>query len=117
MRHVRILAEPFTRKSESHETVLSAPPTAPPVHIELLFSPVVRAQVEDFFEPEQISLQDNGSLKVDADFPEEEWTYSFLLGYGEHVKVLAPACVQAVIHEKVKKILSHYKPDNLLSQP
>ena len=58
------------------------------VELVLRFSPKVRVKVEDYFEEDQISVQKNGDLIVKISFPEDEWVYSYILSYGEHVEVL-----------------------------
>lgn len=117
MRNTAVLSEFFQRKKKSYEEAFwTDSDSVYTVHLELLFSPKVRVQVEDFFEPDQIDYQDEGFMRVDVDFPEDEWVYSFLMGYGEHVKVLSPPHIQEIIQEKAEKIQSVYKPDIQMSQ-
>lgn len=117
MRKTRILPESFDRKDKSYEDMFwPSSDTIQSVHLKLQFYPNVRVQVEDFFEPNQIRYLKNGSMRVEVDFPEDEWVYSFLLGYGEHVKVLSPQHIREILMEKAKKIQAIYKPDRQMSQ-
>jgi len=117
MRNPLILSESFHRKNQSYEDTFQGDPNSDQiVHLKLQFSPDVRVQVEDFFEPDQIRYLKNGSMRVNIDFPEDNWVYSFLLSYGEHVKVLSPEHIRAILFEKAKKIQDIYKPDIQMSQ-
>ncbi|MFC1568694.1 helix-turn-helix transcriptional regulator [bacterium] len=117
MKNTLVHKETFERKNKSYKDAFSPDPDSYQiVHLKLQFSPRVRVQVEDFFEPNQIRYLKNGSMRVEIAFPEDDWVYSFLLGYGEHVKVLAPPHVQDILREKAEKIQSIYKPDIQVSQ-
>lgn len=117
MKKIKVQTETFERRNKSYrDTFMPDPVSLRRVHLELLFYPRVRVQVEDFFEAAQIQYQKDGSMRVNVDFPEDDWVYSFLLGYGEHVKVLAPEHIQNILQEKAKKIQDIYKPDIPVSQ-
>ncbi|MFH0977060.1 MAG: YafY family protein [Spirochaetota bacterium] len=74
----------------------------------LKFSSAVRARVEDYFDEEQIDTIENGDMIVKVSYPEDDWVYSFILGYGEHVEVLEPPHIKKIICEKAKKVLQQY---------
>jgi predicted DNA-binding transcriptional regulator YafY len=117
MNHPAVIGESFTRRDKSYNDAFSPDPdTLPMVHLVLRFSPRVRIRVEDFFDPEQIRYEKDGHMVLTVDFPEDQWVYSFLLGYGEDVEVLEPVHIQHILMEKAKKILKIYKPDIQVSQ-
>lgn len=117
MNHPVILDESFDRREKTYESAFSPDPaTLPMVHLKLRFSPQVRYRVEDFFDHEQITYEKDGCMLVEVDFPEDQWVYSFLLGYNEYVEVLEPAHIQQILIEKAKEILKIYKPDIQVSQ-
>jgi predicted DNA-binding transcriptional regulator YafY len=110
IKNVEVLDLNFTRKDVSHNKYISQNDEAQPVTpIVLKFSPEVRVKVEDYFEEEQMEIQDNGDIVVRVSYPEDEWVYSFILGYGEHVEVLEPPHIKKIILKKAKKILDQYK--------
>ena len=76
--------------------------------LDLHFTQQVRVQVEDFFDPDVIELQSDGSLRVRVDYPEDEWLYSMLLGYGAEVRVFQPAHVAQRLRERAEKIVQLY---------
>lgn len=74
-----------------------------------LFHCKVRYRVGDSFEPEQITVQEDGSLQVKGFFTEDEWLYGMLLSYGEHVKVEEPIHVAEEMVNRARKIMERYK--------
>ncbi|MDM7925643.1 MAG: YafY family protein [bacterium] len=105
-----VLDGTFERREESFRDVFASDPAGPNlVELELRFSPAVRVRVEDFFDPEQIRTDEVGRLLVGAVFPEDEWVYSFLLGFGEHLEVLSPERIRNLLAEKAGKIQALYK--------
>ena len=53
---------------------------------------------------------------VKVSYPEDQWIYSFILGFGEYVEVIKPERIRDIIKEKAKKIIDKYKPDIVLSK-
>jgi predicted DNA-binding transcriptional regulator YafY len=105
-----VLDEPFDRRDKSFRDLFDADgPAADPVRLALRFSPAVRIRVEDFFDPDQIRTDAGGRLLVDVAFPEDEWVYSFLLGFGEHLEVLEPERIRNLLAEKAGKIQDLYR--------
>ena len=41
--------------------------------------------------------------------PQNEWLYSYLLGYGPELEVIAPPQVREELLERAEKILRNYK--------
>ena len=107
MRDVRILTKSFKRKNLSFkEFEKETNWSSPIVHLVLKFHPSLKVQVEDFFDANQIKTDKEGYYLVEVSFPEDQWVYSFLLGYGEFVEVLEPLHIRSILLNKAKKIQS-----------
>ncbi|MDU0200931.1 helix-turn-helix transcriptional regulator [Paenibacillus sp. MAH-36] len=74
-----------------------------------LFHSKVRHRVGDSFDPGQVKRQEDGSLQVKGRFAEDEWLYSMLLSYGEHVRVEAPIHVAEEMVNRARKIMELYQ--------
>ena len=80
-------------------------PTCPMVRLTLRFSPALAYRLYDEFDPEQITPLPDGSLRVEAEFPEDNWVYGYLLSFGPLVEILAPARVRKRIAELARQII------------
>ena len=99
----------FTRREKSyHDLEKAARKPAALTRMTLKFSPQVRTRVEDFFDRENIEILETGDLLVTVDSPEEEWTFSMILSFGEHVEVLAPDRVRRTVASRVQSMLAKY---------
>ncbi|MBN2441966.1 MAG: YafY family transcriptional regulator [Spirochaetales bacterium] len=117
MEDINILTGCFERKNKSYDDVFSDDtPDEEEITIKLRFSPIMKNKVDEYFEDNQITFLDNGEIEVTMSVPEDEWIYSLILSYGEHVQVIEPPHIRTIIQKKAEKILSHYKPDILMSQ-
>lgn len=84
--------------------------------VTLRFSPLVRHRVGDSFSPEQISIQEDGSLRVQAELALDEWFYGMVLSYGDQAVIEAPELAADEVMRRAHKIVEQYrKPDRLLS--
>ena len=109
MRNLSIQDEQFSRRQKSFREILSADgPDKKPMNLELKFTPQARVKVEDFFEPDQIRIHDDGTITVTILFPEDEWIYSWLLSFADEVEVLKPKHIREKFIEKLKKIQKKY---------
>lgn len=81
----------------------------PDVALLMKFAPRARARVEDFFDAENIQVQEDGSILVRVQYPEDAWVYSTILSFGEDVEVLEPERIRTIISEKAKKIWERYQ--------
>ncbi|MUT65797.1 YafY family protein [Paenibacillus sp. NEAU-GSW1] len=75
----------------------------------LRFHPRVRVRVEEFFGPEQMTVEEDGSLLVRSEFPEDNWLYGMLLSYGPDLCVLAPKSLADEISGQARRIVELYK--------
>jgi predicted DNA-binding transcriptional regulator YafY len=116
IKNVEVLSNNFIRKEASYKDYKKREKDRKIVHLVLRFSPEARARIMDFFDEEQIDTQKNGDMIVEVSYPEDEWVYSNILSYGNHVEVLEPAHIRKIIQEKTKKIAELYKPDIMVSK-
>ncbi|MDD6795171.1 MAG: YafY family protein [Clostridiaceae bacterium] len=81
----------------------------PQTELQLWISSAAAYRVFESFYPDDISRNKDGSYLITTSFPLNDWVYSFLLSFGEDLKVLSPAFVQDKIKEKASLILKNYK--------
>jgi len=60
------------------------------VEARLRFAPHLAYRVYDEFDQSCVVRQEDGSLLVEAVFPEDQWLYGYLLSFGAGVEVLSP---------------------------
>ncbi|MGE5398754.1 MAG: helix-turn-helix transcriptional regulator [Ignavibacteriales bacterium] len=117
MEGIDVLPERFTRKEVTYyEAMKLQGPPKNLVNITMKFSPVMRLQIEEFFEESIVETLDDGSFIVSVTYPEDEWVYSTILSFGEYVEVLAPGHIKEKLREKIKKMYLLNNADIMLSQ-
>ncbi|MDY6867656.1 MAG: YafY family protein [Chloroflexota bacterium] len=101
--------ELFKRRGKSYQEIEQASMKHVSLtSITLKFAPQVRTRVEDFFDRENIEILNTGELIVTAQFPEEEWFFSMIFSFGEHVEVLGPERVRRAVASKIKSMQEKY---------
>jgi predicted DNA-binding transcriptional regulator YafY len=75
----------------------------------LRFHPRVRVRVEEVFGPEKVTAQEDGSLLVRAELPEDNWLYGMLLSYGPDLRVLEPKSLADEISGQARRVVELYK--------
>ncbi|MBP7479143.1 MAG: YafY family transcriptional regulator [Spirochaetaceae bacterium] len=65
-------------------------------------------RVLDEFPGDVMEKQKDGSIIVTFRLPDENWIYSYLLSFGEHMEVLEPECVRQKIQESLIKAAGKY---------
>ena len=75
----------------------------------LHFSEKIAYKVYDEFQEKYIRKMDDGTLEVSFRYQLNEWTFLYLLSFGEYVEIIEPAPAREVLKEKAKKILSMYQ--------
>lgn len=78
-------------------------------HVKLLFKAKAGFRVFDDFAMKTIQIQENGDFLVEAEVPEGDWLYSYLLAYGEDVCVLEPPGVRQGVAQEALKVLRQYQ--------
>lgn len=74
----------------------------------LRFPPEAYSRVEEAFDQEELSKDENGYFLARITWPEDQWVYSWILSFGDEVEVLEPPHIRKIIREKALKISSFY---------
>jgi predicted DNA-binding transcriptional regulator YafY len=116
IKNLKKLDQKFDRKKVSYQDFMTPDfQKVKMVNLVLRFSPEMKERIEDYFPGKAIKIDKNGKIIVSVSYPEEEWIYGFILGYGEDVEILEPQHIREAIKEKIKKIQAVYKPDIMVS--
>lgn len=78
-----------------------------PVFI-LHFSEKIAYKVYDEFQEKYIKKLDDGTLEVTFRYRLSDWTFLYLLSFGEYVEIIEPVEARNILKEKAKKIFSMY---------
>ena len=66
-------------------------------------------RVYDEFTPEQYSKQEDGSLLLKMAFPQGEWIYSYLMGFGPNLQVIEPTYIKEELIKRYRQALTNYE--------
>ena len=117
MKDVNVLDQKFIRKEKAYKEFLKESyQSADLVDVILKFSDKVKQKVIEYFGEEKAVIQEDGNIIVKFTYPEDDYIYSIILGFEEHVELLEPAYMRDKLKEKAEKILSRYKYDIMVSQ-
>jgi predicted DNA-binding transcriptional regulator YafY len=117
MKDVNVLDQKFIRKEKAYKEFLKESyQSADLVDVILKFSDKVKQKVIEYFGEEKAVIQEDGNIIVKFTYPEDDYIYSIILGFEEHVELLEPAYMRDKLKEKAEKILSSYKYDIMVSQ-
>lgn len=83
----------------------------PMLNILLKFTPSVKTRVVDCFNEEQIRFNDDGTTTVSFIFPEDDWLFELILGFGSQVEVLEPPRLRELIRQKAVEMVNIYNTD------
>lgn len=106
MKHTE-LTEDFFEYSANKETTLFPLDGDYGVYIDvkLEFDTSVAYRLYDAFE-EDVMKQVGNKIHVEMALPESDWLYSFLLSFGEHVKILEPASLKENLRKRLLSALA-----------
>lgn len=79
----------------------------------LHFSEKITYKVYDEFQEKYITKLEDGTLEVNFRFQLSDWTFLYLLSFGEYVEIVAPVEARLLMKEKARKILAMYGSCNL----
>ncbi len=74
----------------------------------LHFSEKIAYKVYDEFQEKDIKKLDDGTLEVVFRYQLSNWTFLYLLSFGEYVEIIEPVEARNILEEKAKKIFSMY---------
>ena len=89
------------------------------VEVKLRFAPYMAYRVYDEFDQGCVTRREDGSLLVEAVFPEDQWLYGYLLSFGAGVEVLSPDTLRrrlAVLGQEISRAHSE-EPDTPCQVP
>lgn len=75
----------------------------------LRFSEKIAYKVYDEFQEKYIRKLEDGALEVTFRYQFNNWTFLYLLSFGEYVEIIEPAEARMILKEKARKILSMYE--------
>ncbi|MCI8946426.1 MAG: YafY family transcriptional regulator [Lachnospiraceae bacterium] len=74
----------------------------------LRFSEKIAYKVYDEFQEQYIQRLDDGTLEVTFRYRLSDWTFLYLLSFGEYVEIIEPVEARTILKEKARKIFSMY---------
>lgn len=74
----------------------------------LRFSEKIAYKVYDEFQEEYIKKLEDGTLEVTFRYQLSDWTFLYLLSFGEYVEIIDPVEARMLLKEKAQKILALY---------
>ena len=108
MRGLATLPEHFEKRNiPERESAYEQPDRK--IELTVRASPRMAYRVYDEFPPDFWEKEENGSFLIRFAMPQNEWLYSYLLGYGPELEVIAPPQVREELLERAEKILKNYK--------
>jgi predicted DNA-binding transcriptional regulator YafY len=110
IQELKIRTETFTRRSGSYTGYSGRSIPMKTIAITLRCSPRAAASFEDYLEPERI-VPDGDKVRVIAEWPDDGWTYSMLLGMGADAEVLEPEGVRRELARRVRLMAEKYRDD------
>lgn len=78
------------------------------ISLELQISKEMAYRVYDEFSAQAISILDNGDFYIKVNYPQTDWIYSYILSFGEYIKVISPIYIKTTIQHKLEKMITHY---------
>lgn len=81
---------------------------APFINVLLKIAPEIRVRIEDYIDAERV-YEENGTLFAKLNYPEEEYLYNMLLGFGDKIEILEPEHLKDIIKERAKKVYEMYE--------
>jgi predicted DNA-binding transcriptional regulator YafY len=95
----------FTKTSSTCNTAMVE-------EIVLHFHHDARHLAEELFGIEELLPMEDGGWQVKKAYPEDEWLYRFILGFGHQVEVLKPAHLREIIASRAEKVTKIYRNDS-----
>ncbi|MBT2765513.1 YafY family protein [Paenibacillus sp. ISL-20] len=74
----------------------------------LLFEAAARQRVADIFPPEQVTVNPDGSLRVQVLYKLDEWFYGMILSFGDQVLVEQPGEAAEEVKRRAQLIMQRY---------
>ena len=88
--------------------VLEATESSAFTHIKFNVLPEMSYRIYDEFNHDMITIEEDGSLTVEADLPEDLWVYEFLFSLGKSVKIDKPRHIKENMKKYLEEMLEYY---------
>lgn len=82
------------------------------IEVTMKISPEIRAALEDQIDAEKV-YEENGELFAKIYYPDDEYLYNLILGFGNKVGVIEPSYVRDRILERARKIIEMYDEEDV----
>ncbi|WP_042168055.1 helix-turn-helix transcriptional regulator [Paenibacillus gorillae] len=100
----------FTRRElPPQESFAGANEPSRAIEFVLRFQADSRHLAEEYFGIEELLLAEDGSWLARKAYPEDEWLYSFILGFGHHAEVLEPPHLRETVAGRAEQIVKIYR--------
>lgn len=96
------------RKMDPHDFFKRENDTRPLCDMVLRFPGFMRLRLEESFSTYNITESENGDLLLSLSLPEDDWLYSMIFSFGEHVQVVSPDHLRDTLREKVTKMKQNF---------
>lgn len=104
MMELEVTGEYFDRTLDPPDIESDNSPPKSCVSLHLRVSSWMAYRICDDFDPSSILREPDGSLLVEARFPEDDWLYGYLLSLGTGVEVLSPLSVRRRLGQLARQI-------------
>ena len=85
----------------------------PEIHLVLRCSPAAAGRLYDDYDERLLTEHADGSVTLEVDYPEDEWVYGYILGFGADAQVLEPPHLRRIIRERIRAMQKIYgEPDD-----
>ena len=78
------------------------------INLKLIIKSTMTHRVLDEFDGLVESVDEEGNYIISANWPEDEWVYSTILSFGEHIEVIEPSYVRDIIRDRAIKMYQLY---------
>ncbi len=107
IRRMAVKPEVFRRKAGGYEGYQAESSKLKSVKITLLCTRRSAEAFEDYLEPESI-VAEGDRVRVTAQWPDDEWTYSMILGMGTNAEVIDPPGLRQEISRRARLVAGMY---------
>jgi predicted DNA-binding transcriptional regulator YafY len=77
------------------------------VNVLMKVSPDARVQMEDYVDADRV-YEENGILYAKFCYPDEEYLYNTLLGFGDKIEIIEPDYIKDILKERAKRVYELY---------
>jgi len=107
MKNIELTQQTFTRKVQRAQNFEFLNENM--ITLKLKLSKAISNRVYDEFCQEAITLNNDGSLTVIVEYPENEWIYGYIMSFGAWCEVIEPQGIRKIIQKRLEEGLSNYK--------